>query len=167
MCRNGELRGLCGFDPSGGADAVPTDHAYSRFLELLMAQQTLFEKLFHALVDKLGSVLPDLGKLLSVDSKAIPSFGRPIRKELKEQLEDQEPDRRRDNDANWGVKTKTGVREDGTAWEKVSRWFGYKLHLLVDSTHELPLGPTSRGRCRVSEWMSFSSTRRGRCFARP
>jgi len=27
----------------------------------------------------------------------------------------------------------------GSPWEKVSRWFGYKLHLLVDSEYELPL----------------------------
>jgi hypothetical protein len=48
-------------------------------------------------------------------------------------------DRRRDADADWGVKTYKGERADGTQWEKVSRWFGYKLHLMVDSVYELPL----------------------------
>jgi hypothetical protein len=32
-----------------------------------------------------------------------------------------------------------GVREDGTAWSKVIKWFGYKLHLIVDSNYELPI----------------------------
>jgi len=50
-----------------------------------------------------------------------------------------EHDGRRDTDADWGVKTYKGTRKDGTAWEKVTKWFGYKLHLLVDSVYELPL----------------------------
>ena len=33
-----------------------------------------------------------------------------------------------------------GKRADGSLWEKVSAWFGYKLHLLVDVTYELPVG---------------------------
>jgi hypothetical protein len=41
--------------------------------------------------------------------------------------------------AGKGVKTYRGTREDGTTWEKVKTWFGYKLHLLVDSVFELPL----------------------------
>ena len=32
-----------------------------------------------------------------------------------------------------------GTRKDGTTWEKVTKWFGYKLHLLVDSVYEMPL----------------------------
>ena len=47
---------------------------------------------------------------------------------------------RRDHDADWGVKSYKGVREDGTAWEKTKRWFGYKLHLVVDAEYELSLG---------------------------
>jgi hypothetical protein len=31
------------------------------------------------------------------------------------------------------------VRQDGTVWEKVKRWFGYKLHLIVDADYELPV----------------------------
>jgi hypothetical protein len=29
-------------------------------------------------------------------------------------------------DADFGKKTYTGIREDGTAWQKVVKWFGYK-----------------------------------------
>lgn len=37
------------------------------------------------------------------------------------------------------MKKKKGRREDGSCWEKVTKWFGCKLHLLVDSRYELPL----------------------------
>jgi hypothetical protein len=31
------------------------------------------------------------------------------------------------------------TREDGTTYQKVLHWFGYKLHLVVDATYELPV----------------------------
>lgn len=135
LLRNGELRNLCGFDPLLGAKAVPTDEAFSRYLALLMEQEVEIAWMFHALVEELKKVLPDLGEKLAADSKAIASFGKPVTDEEKMK----EDDRRRDVDANWGVKTYRGKRADGTAWEKVKSWFGYKLHLLVDSVYELPL----------------------------
>lgn len=133
--RNGELRGLCGFDPFRGATGAPTDEAMSRFLKLLLGQQPAVEAMFHALVAELAEALPDFGAKLACDSKAIASFGRPVKDEEKKK----EDDRRRDVDADWGVKTYKGKRKDGTAWEKVVKWFGYKLHLIVDSVYELPL----------------------------
>lgn len=133
--RNGELRQICGFDPFLGENAVPTKDALSRFVELLIEHSEFIDEMFHELVDELKKQLPDLGVTTAVDSKAIPSFGKPVRDE--EKLE--EDDRRRDTDADWGTKTYKGTRNDGTTWEKVVRWFGYKLHLLVDSKYELPL----------------------------
>jgi hypothetical protein len=133
--RNGELRQVCGFDPFRGEKAVPSKDAFSRFLELLIEHRSFSEELFHCLVDELKKKLPDLGVKTAVDSKAIPSFGKPVRDEEKREVED----RRRDTDADWGTKTYKGTRKDGTVWEKVVKWFGYKLHLLVDSKYELPL----------------------------
>lgn len=133
--RNGELRDLCGFDPSLGAAAVSSDDAFSHFLDVVMQHQDALQEIFDALVDELMRELPDLGTTLAVDSKAIPSFGRPV----SDQAKAIEPDRRRDTDADWGKKTYKGTRQDGTTWQKVTKWFGYKLHLLVDSKYELPL----------------------------
>lgn len=53
--------------------------------------------------------------------------------------EEEEPDRRTESDATWGVKTYRGKRKDGTPWEKIVKWFGFELHLLVDSQHEMPI----------------------------
>ena len=44
------------------------------------------------------------------------------------------PDGRRETDADLGVKPYQGVRENGTPWEKLVKCFGFKLHLIVDST---------------------------------
>ena len=52
LLRNGELRGLCGFDPLLGAGAVPTDEAFSRFLALLLEQPGEVDWMFHTLVEK-------------------------------------------------------------------------------------------------------------------
>ena len=46
---------------------------------------------------------------------------------------------RRDTDADWGTKTYRGVCQNGTVWEKIKRWFGYKLHLIVEADYELPV----------------------------
>ena len=48
-------------------------------------------------------------------------------------------DGRRDLDADFGKKSYKGINEDGTAWEKIKTWFGYKIHLLVDADYELPV----------------------------
>lgn len=133
--RNGELRDVCGFDPLLGAAAVPSGDAFGRFLALVMDHLDELLEIFHRLVEMLTTKLPRLGEKLAADSKAIRSWGRPVRDEDKRQ----QPDRRRDADADWGTKTYKGVREDGNQWERVSRWFGFKLHLVVDSEYELPL----------------------------
>jgi len=160
--RNAELRQLCGFDPLLGEGAVPTDSAYSNFLESVMGHEKTIRDMFHVLVEKLRTHLPDLGRYLAVDGKALPSFGKPQKDKQtdggdekndngqKEKAEGddkssqtadstEDPDRRGEHDADWGVKTYRGKRKDGTVWEKVVRWFGFELHLLVDATHELPV----------------------------
>lgn len=40
------------------------------------------------------------------------------------------------------LKSYRGIHADGCAWETVKRWFGYKIHLLVDATYELPVAWT-------------------------
>lgn len=76
--------------------------------------------------------MPDFGKHLAVDSKAIPSFA-------KRKNGNQTTDGRRDTDANYGKKEYRGQNKDGSLWEKIVKWFGYKLHLVVDATYELPV----------------------------
>jgi len=135
--RNAQLREMCGFDPLRGVEAVPPPWAYTRFLRNVMANSAAIGKMFDGLVRELEALLPDLGRELAMDGKAISSYangkrGEPAGKE--------EPGRRRDEDAEWGVHAHKGEREDGSVWQKVKKWFGYTLHLVVDSRYELPVG---------------------------
>lgn len=84
------------------------------------------------LVEQIREILPDFGKHLAIDSKAISSYAKRPNKE-------QQADGRRDTDADYGKKEYKGKSKEGKMWEKVVKWFGYKLHLVVDATYELPI----------------------------
>ncbi|MCH8888584.1 MAG: transposase [SAR324 cluster bacterium] len=128
--RNGELRAACGFNPLLGVTAAPPEWAFSRFLKNLVGQEQEVRRMFETLVERVAQELPDFGRHLAVDGKAIPSHATG-RKNRKTGVTS-------DPDAAWGVKTSLGEK-DGKPYEKVSKWFGYTLHLAVDATHELPL----------------------------
>jgi hypothetical protein len=131
LMRNAQLRELCGFEPLKGAAAVPSKSAYNRFIANIIKNNELINQMFDKLVRELRSLLPDFGKDLAFDSKAIASFGQRQGKLV--------GDKRGEHDANWGKKTYSGLREDGTVWEKIKSWFGFKLHLIVDANYELPV----------------------------
>jgi hypothetical protein len=130
LLRNGQLRQVCGFDPARGLAAVPPAWVYSRFLQRLLGCAALIEGIFDRLVEALRGCLLEFGQRLAVDGKALPSHAR---------RKGTPGDGRRDADADFGTKTYRGQRSDGTVWEKVKRWFGFKLHLLVDADYELPV----------------------------
>lgn len=130
LLRNGELRQACGFEPTKGAAAVPPDWAYTRFLKSLFRCEAEINAMFDELVETLRELLAGFGKHLAIDSKAIKSAGKYTEKS---------PDGRRDADANQGRKTYKGVHKDVSVWEKIVKWFGYKLHLIVDADYELPV----------------------------
>lgn len=132
LSRNGQLRDQCGFDPQKGSGAVPPPWVYTRFLKLLFKFKREVDAMFDHLVEELKVLLPDLGISVAVDSKGVDSAGRPTK--------EKKSDGRRDLEADWGKKTYRGQREDGTLWEKVVKWFGYKIHLLVDTKYEMPIG---------------------------
>lgn len=128
LARNGQLRLMCGFYQK----PVPPAWVYTRFLKKLFKHEEEIEKIFKKLVEKLYKLLQDFGKDLAIDSKAISSLATGINK-------NQKTDGRRDKDAAWGKKEYRGIREDKSVWEKIIKWFGYKLHLIVDANYELPV----------------------------
>lgn len=119
--RNAELRQVCGFDPLLKEDAVPPAWVYSRFFTKLFKHEDVIEKMFEKLVDKLVDLFPDYGVDLGIDGKSLPTYGR------------------KDNDADWGVKKYKGINKDGTPYETVKKWFGYRVHLICDVNYELPV----------------------------
>ncbi len=129
--RNAELRQLCGFNLLRGAEAVPTPWAMSRFINTLINNRELIDRMFDELVRRLGESLPGFGEHLAFDGKPIRSYSRGEVSQITGETSDP--------DARWGKKTSTGRRDSGGAWKNVSKWFGYQLHLIVDTNYELPV----------------------------
>lgn len=121
LARNGQLRDLCGFDPLRGERAIPPAWVWTRFVAKLLRQTDRIDALFAALVERLRELLPDLGRHLVVDGKAVGAWSR------------------RDPEASEGFKNYEGEDAKGDPLQKLQKWFGYKLHLIVDADYELPL----------------------------
>ncbi|MDI9456433.1 MAG: transposase [Bacillota bacterium] len=129
--RNGQLRAMCGFK----GDTGPPQWVYTRFLKKLFEHKDLIDEIFDTLVKQCYQLLPGFGRKLAMDGKGINSHARRKKEGLS-------PDGRRDLDADTGVKSYQWQREDGSVWEKIKYWFGYKLHLIVDADYELPVAFT-------------------------
>ena len=135
--RNGELRALCGFNVIHGSDAVATPWAMSRFVANVVREEALLEEMFEQLVKKAGELLPGFGSQLAFDGKELPSYSTGRRS--------RESGRTSDPDADWGVKSYRGIGKDGKPWQKLKRWFGYQLHLIIDAEYELPVAFEVKG----------------------
>jgi len=142
MRRNAELREVCGFDPMRGSDAVPTPSAVSRFKRVLREFEEDLREIIYALVRKLCEMLPNFGKNLAIDSKAIEAYARNYRrkKEKKREKSLGRKDYRRENDADIGVKRYRYKDSRDKIREVIKSWFGFKLHLIVDVYYEMPVG---------------------------
>ena len=132
LMRNAQLRQLCGFDLLQSIDGVPSSNAYTNFLKRLMVHADMIDSLFCELVDRLDDLLDGFGDILAIDSKAINSRARRASKRRRADL-------RGESDADNAVKTYRGTRSDGSTWETIKSWFGFKLHLIVDAEYELPV----------------------------
>src|SRR5262249_49203900 len=127
--RNAPLRLLIGIEGEG---AVPNGWNITRFLAVLgqAPYLQLLRDVFNAMVQRLGAAVPDLGRHTAGDSTGL--SGR------------REPDaRRRAAEIDDGLPQATGGRKEYKDGEgrvtQVVEWFGYKLHLMVDVTHEVVL----------------------------
>ena len=127
-----ELRrnpGLCRLVGIEGEADVPDKWNMSRFEKVLGKEQHvhLLRKMFDTMAARLGDAVNDLGRETAGDATALHA--------------------RRSEAAGSGdcsLPQPTGGRkeytdEDGVVTE-VYEWFGYKLHLLVDTKHEVALG---------------------------
>lgn len=128
-----DTRTVCGF----AKDNIPGDDALGRFLKKLVIHENLLGQCFTDLVERLRALLPGFGAKLAVDSTDIKAYANGYRKNPV------------DTSARWGVKGE-GYQEDKSETESVAkdnkrkerelyRWFGYKLHLVVDALYELPI----------------------------
>src|SRR5690554_2283504 len=134
LSRNGQLRNMCGFKNI----LAPPPWVYSRFIDKLLEEEhkEYIEEIFNNLIIELKELLPDFGDNLAIDGKAIDSFANSHKYDDKEKLKG---DRRRDLDADYGKKVYYHQDDKGKRYKKIKKWFGYKLHLIVDAAYELPI----------------------------
>jgi len=127
--RNPALRRVVGIEDGQG---VPEAWNMSRFLEVLGRPQhlALLGEMFEALIERLGSAVPDLGRDVAGDSAA-----------LSARKDHASAGKRNDRDPADPLPQPDGGRkeyQDETGKVvKVYEWFGYKFHLLVDVKHEV------------------------------
>jgi hypothetical protein len=124
--RNPDLRRLGGMEH---ADDVPRAWNMSRFLMTLGEEpfRVRLQGVFNQLVQRLGQAVPSLGEQTAGDATHLSA--RRARGHVN--AAGPQPD--------GGHKEYTG--EDGKV-ERVLEWFGYKLHLLCDTRHEVALAYT-------------------------
>jgi hypothetical protein len=113
---------------------VPMSWNFSRFLKNVIEledEHTMISEMVRRLREDLMAELPDFGKHLGYDGKAIDSYstGR----------ENRETGQTSDPDANWGKHETSRFDKDGNLWKKVKSWFGYGLHLIADTLYEIPV----------------------------
>ena len=99
-----------------------------------------------AMVDDLRAALmaalPDFGRHPGYDGKAIGSHSTGVG--------DRKTGTTSDPDADWGRHGTSGVGRDGRLWTKVTSWFGYRLHVIADTRHGIPVA-ASLTRASASE----------------
>ena len=79
----------------------------------------------------LKELLPDLAGRMGYDGKAIDSHSTGQAK--------RETGKTSDPDADWGKHETVSVDAQGKKRTKTKTWFGYRLHLIADTTYELPM----------------------------
>ena len=133
-----KLREVCGF-----GEEVPSESTLSRFVSRLADHQDLVEQcLVNVTEDLRGLVpavkqregrqdqpLPPLGAVVAIDSTLFESYANPNRRTVKHTVSDL--------DARWGLKNSAKAKDGKKEWA-----FGYKMHLVSDATHGVPLSFT-------------------------
>jgi hypothetical protein len=142
--RNEGLRRLIGIASEHG---VPKKWNMSRFEDTLGQEphRTQLKALFNGLIQRLGVAVPDLGCDTAGDATGLSARRKP-ETAAREKIDEGLPQ------ASGGRKE---YKDDDGKVTKVVEWFGFKLHLVVDVTHEVVLrtrSPTPRQatarRCR-------------------
>jgi hypothetical protein len=126
--RNESLRKLIGIESE---EAVPQKWNLSRFLDRMGQgpHRAHLQGIFDAMIERLGSVVPDLGRNTAGDATSLNA--------RRKQGKRSEAERRE------GLPQASGGRKEYSDDEgkvtQVVEWFGFKLHLLVDVRHEVSL----------------------------
>lgn len=112
------LRRLCGFGKK-----LPHRTTFNRFIARLSRHLPLVEEAQASAIDQLQVLLPDLGAEVAIDSTTVRTHANPNRRTPA------------DPEASWTAKNSAKAKEGGKEWH-----YGYKLHMVTDANHGIPLG---------------------------
>lgn len=119
-------------------DEIPSQPTFSRFGAKLAYKWVALEvkNVIRNLTCKLYETLPDFGKSVAIDSTDIKAWSNPGKKGKKRRMKGlrrrpARPGEVSDPEAGWIIKTDTKGKNK-IVW-------GYKVHILCDTTYELPL----------------------------
>jgi len=114
---------------------VPDSWNFSRFLKNVIEleeNQGIITDMIRQLREALMEALPDFGRHLGYDGKAINSYSTGHK--------NRDTGETSDMGADWGKHETKGVdSKTGKPWTKVKSWFGYGLHLIADTQYEIPV----------------------------
>jgi len=115
---NPYLAQACGI---GNSDTIPSKFAYSRFLRKLEEPRYVVcvKKIMRALARRCYEAFPDFGKSVAIDATDLKAWSSGTK------------EHKSDPDAGWVIKADTNGKRK-FVW-------GYKMHLMVDTRHELPI----------------------------
>jgi transposase len=102
-------------------NAIPSKFAYSRFVHKLQRRKpgTLVKNIMRALTRRCYETFPEFGRSVAIDTTDLKAWSNGRKKHVS------------DRDAGWVIKP-------DTAGKPKFVW-GYKMHLLVDTTYEIPI----------------------------
>jgi len=123
---------LCRLVGITSVEHIPNAWNVSRFLDVLGQEPHLsrLRCVFDFLVARLGLAVPDLGRHTAADATGLNARPKKDPEAVAEEVEQGLPQ------ASGGRKE---YKDDQDNVTKVVEWFGYKLHLMVDVKHEVPL----------------------------
>lgn len=90
-----------------GKSQIPQPWVITRMMRKILDAEDQINAMFDQLVCQLQEVLPDFGKNLAIDSKAIPSFAQ-------NKNQNEAPDGRRDLDTDHSQKVYRGRKKDSS-----------------------------------------------------
>lgn len=156
--RNRDLRQAC-FGRNDYRD-VPSDWAFTRFLKKLAAPESFehMREIFDAMVGELRGLLPGFGRTMAGDSTDVAS--------LSNGNKDKETGMASDPDASWRKYENKFTDAQGNAHKSVKKWFGFKLHLVVDALYELPTAFCVTG-AKVNDAPAMKGMLDGMLFMQP
>jgi transposase, IS5 family len=110
---------------------VPSIDAIYRFTKKLCLYEGQRQACIDSVLNALGSKKPDMGKDIAIDGSSIPAYANGQRFKSKGGRE-RAPEEYSDPDASWGHRSAISTQKGGG-------FYGYKLHMAVDATTDLPL----------------------------